>query len=72
MCSLNVSDELKSGYRIGSFLLCGLGAVGIVIGFLGELFTPITLLLSLLVLLLIPILYELFIWVRITDVVESN
>jgi low temperature requirement protein LtrA len=68
--SLNVDVRYNRSYRKGSFLLFGLSGFTLLLLFLEDLLTSIIFLLGLFVILLIPLLYTLYIRVKIP--VESQ
>jgi low temperature requirement protein LtrA len=65
--SLDVGKQYKMSYRKGSFLLFGLSGFTFVFLILEALLTSIILLLGLFIILLIPLLYTLYIRVKIPD-----
>lgn len=68
--TLKVREELGGHYRNGFYMLVGLAGVTILMGFLGGLISPFILLLSLLVILLVPITYALYIRMLVPDLDE--
>jgi low temperature requirement protein LtrA len=65
--SLDVDVRYKNSYRKGSFLLFGLSAFTLIFLILESLLTSIILLLGLFIILLIPLLYTLYIRVKIPE-----
>ncbi|WP_406658290.1 low temperature requirement protein A [Methanolobus sp. ZRKC2] len=65
--TLSISDEFERVYNIASFLLIAMGIVTTAIGFFGETLSPVILLFSLLILMLIPILYGLYLRLYMSD-----
>ena len=68
--SLEVDVRYKSSYRKGSYLLFGLSGITLVFIIFEQILTTITLLIGLFIILLIPLLYTLYIRIKIP--VESQ
>lgn len=59
-----IDEAIKRSYRVGTLLLLSAGIAAIAVGVWGGSLTPVTLLTVLLVLMLIPIVYSVYVWLK--------